>query len=212
MAEKRGNMFIISAPSGAGKTSLVKSLLEMVPRLYVSISYTTRPKRAYETEGIHYHFVDRPEFENLAQAGQFLEYAEVFGNYYGTSKSKVKEKIVAGKDIILEIDWQGTLQVKKQVQNAVSIYILPPSYDDLNSRLVNRGDGDSTVSRRMREARDEIIHYKEYDYIVINDDFNKALHELKSIIDTIKLGYMQQNDYYDDFVSGLLKDGKNSVK
>jgi guanylate kinase len=207
MADKQGNLFIISAPSGAGKTSLVKSLLEMVPTLYVSISHTTRAKRPYETNGIHYHFVSRPEFESLAKSGQFLEYAEVFENYYGTSRLWVEEQLGDGKDIILEIDWQGAQQVKKKIKDTVTIFILPPSYADLKSRLAGRGDDKDVIRHRMKGARDEIIHYNEYDFIVINDDFNKALKDLETIILAMKMGYHQQTGFFDDFIKGLLNDG-----
>ncbi len=204
MNSKRGNLFIISAASGTGKTSLVKSLLEMMPSLYVSISHTTRPKRAYETDGIHYHFVEKNEFESLIQGGQFLEYATVFDNYYGTSKIWVEQQLQEGKDIILEIDWQGAQQIKKLVPDAITIFILPPSYETLRSRLVDRGDDEDVISRRMEGARAELVHYNEYDFIVINDDFNHALNELISIIKTMKLGYHQQQGYYDDFLDKLL--------
>jgi guanylate kinase len=207
--EKRGNLFIISAPSGAGKTSLVKSLLEMMPNLYVSISHTTRPKRAYEIEGVHYNFVDKPKFESLIQTGQFLEYAVVFDNYYGTSKTWVDQQLDDGKDIILEIDWQGAQQVKKLIQDAIKVFILPPSYETLKSRLVGRGDEDDVISHRMDNARNELIHYNEYDFIIINDDFTHALNELKSIVATMKLGYTQQRDYYDDFLDNMLNNDQN---
>jgi guanylate kinase len=207
MKKKPGNLFIVSAPSGAGKTSLVKSLLEMMPSLYVSISHTTRPKRPYESEGIHYHFVEKTEFESLVSSGQFLEYAQVFDNYYGTSRLWVEEQLNEGKDIILEIDWQGAQQVKKKLKNSIKIFILPPSYEDLKSRLIDRGDDDAIISNRMNGAKSEIIHYNEYDFIVINDDFNKALDDLKTIIVTMEHGYQQQKDHYDEFVAGLLNDG-----
>ena len=209
MINKRGNLFIISAPSGTGKTSLMKNLLEMMPSLYLSISHTTRAKRPYETDGIHYNFLNKSEFESLANSGQFLEYAQVFDNYYGTSKIWVEEQLAKGKDIILEIDWQGALQVKKKIDNTISIFILPPSYDELKSRLIDRGDDDSLISRRMEGAKIEIVHYLEYDFIVINDDFNTALDELKAIIMTMKHGYPQQREYYDNFVVQLLNHGEN---
>lgn len=204
MNQKRGNLFIISAASGTGKTSLVKSLLEMMPNLYVSISHTTRPKRAYETDGIHYHFVEKNEFESLIQTNQFLEYATVFDNYYGTSKTWVEQQLQQGKDIILEIDWQGAQQVKKLIQDAIKIFILPPSYETLKTRLIGRGDDSDLINKRMESARNELIHYNEYDFIVINDDFELALTELKSLVDTMKLGYTQQQDFYDDFLDKLL--------
>jgi guanylate kinase len=206
MTKKPGNVFIISAPSGVGKSSLVKSLLEMMSSLYVSISHTTRPKRPYETDGIHYNFVEKEAFESLVKADQFLEYALVFDNYYGTSRQWVEKQLAEGKDIILEIDWQGAQQVKKKLQNTINIFILPPTYEELKSRLIGRGDDEEMISHRMNEAKNELIHYKEYDFIVVNDDFDSALNDLKILILTMKHGYQQQMGYYDDIVAGLLND------
>jgi guanylate kinase len=206
MTKKPGNVFIISAPSGVGKSSLVKSLLEMMSSLYVSISHTTRPKRPYETDGIHYNFVEKEAFESLVKADQFLEYALVFDNYYGTSRQWVEKQLAEGKDIILEIDWQGAQQVKKKLQNTINIFILPPTYEELKSRLIGRGDDEEMISHRMSEAKNELIHYKEYDFIVVNDDFDSALNDLKILILTMKHGYQQQMGYYDDIVAGLLND------
>jgi guanylate kinase len=177
--------------------------------LYVSISHTTRPKRPYEKDGIDYHFVDQENFLALAEAGQFLEYARVFDNYYGTSRSWVEKLMSEGKDIILEIDWQGAEQVRKQIDNTVNIFILPPSYSALKSRLIGRGDVEENVVRRMQEARSEIIHYRDYDFLVINDDFDTALRELSLIIQAMKHGYTQQKPYYDHFVKQLLNDDGN---
>lgn len=209
MTKKTGNLFVISAPSGAGKTSLVHSLIEMVPMLYVSISHTTRPRRPYEKDGIDYHFVDEQNFLKLVRGGQFLEHAKVFDNYYGTSRSWVEQQMAEGKDIILEIDWQGAEQVRKQIANTVNIFILPPSYQTLKSRLIGRGDDSGVVARRMQDARSEISHYRDYDFLVINDDFDTALRELDTIIRTMKLGYRQQQPFYDNFVNGLLNDDGN---
>jgi guanylate kinase len=205
---KRGNLIIISAPSGAGKTSLVRSLVETLPSLYVSISHTTRPKRPYEKDGIDYHFVDRPAFESLVAAGQFLEHAEVFGNLYGTSRAWVEGQLAAGKDIILEIDWQGAQQIRRRVDNAVNVFILPPSCAVLQARLAGRGDPADVISRRMAGARAEISHYREYDFLVINDDFHAALEELKAIIKAMQQGYTQQKAYFDGFVASLLNDNE----
>jgi guanylate kinase len=209
MMKKSGNLFVISAPSGAGKTSLVHSLIEMVPMLYVSISHTTRARRPYEKDGIDYHFVDQDQFLSLAGDGQFLEHARVFDNYYGTSRSWVEKQMSEGKDIILEIDWQGARQVRKQIENTVNIFILPPSYQTLKSRLIGRGDTPENVARRMEGARNEIAHYRDYDFLVINDDFDTALRELNTIIRSMKHGYRQQQDYYDRFVNQLLNDNGN---
>ena len=209
MTRKSGNLFVISAPSGAGKTSLVHSLIEMVPMLYVSISHTTRSRRPYEKDGIDYHFVDQDQFLALAADGEFLEHAKVFDNYYGTSRIWVEKQMSEGKDIILEIDWQGALQVRKQIANTVNIFILPPSYHTLNSRLIGRGDTPENVVRRMEGARNEIAHYRDYDFLVINDDFDTALRELNTIIRAMKHGYRQQQYYYDHFVKQLLNDDGN---
>jgi guanylate kinase len=172
----------------------------------VSISHTTRPKRPYETDGIHYNFVEKEAFESLVKADQFLEYALVFDNYYGTSRQWVEKQLAEGKDIILEIDWQGAQQVKKKLQNTINIFILPPTYEELKSRLIGRGDDEEMISHRMSEAKNELIHYKEYDFIVVNDDFDSALNDLKILILTMKHGYQQQMGYYDDIVAGLLND------
>ncbi len=209
MTTKAGNLFVISAPSGAGKTSLVRSLIEMMPVLYVSISHTTRQRRPYEKDGIDYHFVDQKSFLSLVKAGQFLEYAKVFDHYYGTSRPWVEKQMSEGKDIILEIDWQGAEQVRKQIANTVNIFVLPPSYSTLESRLVGRGDNSENVDRRMLEARNEITHYRDYDFLVINDKFDAALQELITIIRAMKLGYPQQKAYYDKFVNQLLNEGEN---
>jgi guanylate kinase len=189
MTDKPGNLLIISAPSGAGKTSLVKALVEKLPYLNVSISHTTREKRPYEKDGIDYHFVDEESFDSLIKEDEFLEYAEVFGYYYGTSRLWVKQQLQAGRDIILEIDWQGARQVKDQIDKAVGIFILPPSYQVLKSRLEGRGDKDEIVLARMQGARNELKHYSEYDFLMINDDFDTALHELQTIIAAMKHGY-----------------------
>ncbi len=206
MNNKKGNSIIISAPSGAGKTSLVKALIETIPNLYVSISHTTRPKRQYEKDGADYHFVDRSQFLALVANGKFLEYAEVFENYYGTSRDWVESQLSEGKDIILEIDWQGAEQVRKLITPAVTIFVLPPSYETLEARLCERGDADEEVTLRMREAKDELSHYREYDFLVINDDFNTALQELNNIIRVMRHGYIQQSHFFDSFVGQMLDD------
>jgi guanylate kinase len=204
--KKTGTLFIISAPSGAGKTTLVHALLESFPNLYVSISHTTRQKRSYEKNGIDYHFVDNREFEEMVKQGQFLEHANVFDNSYGTSRHLVEKQLAAGKDIILEIEWQGARQIRELVVNVVSIFVFPPSYQTLESRLSDRGDGDESIERRMRDAKTEISHYAEYDYLVINDNLKTALQELKSIIIAGQHSYKQQKTYFDKFVKEMLVD------
>lgn len=204
---KRGNLFVVSAPSGAGKTTLVQTLVESMPNLYVSISHTTRPQRPYEKDGSDYHFKSVDEFQQLIAENQFLEHARVFDNYYGTSRTWVEQQLSEGKDIILEIDWQGAAQVNQVMPNTVSIFILPPSYETLESRLYDRGDEEQVIERRMRDAKAEISHYREYKFLVINDDFETALRELTTIIQTMRNGYYQQKDYFDDFVEKLMQGG-----
>jgi guanylate kinase len=178
-----GILFIVSAPSGAGKTSLLRALLPEDEGLVLSISHTTRPPRPGEQDGVDYHFVTVEEFMRLAGEGAFLEQAEVFGNYYGTSEAGVRRQLEAGHDVVLEIDWQGARQVRKAFPQAVSIFIAPPSIEALRERLGSRGQDDETViERRMKDARSELSHYPEYDYLVINDDFDTALQDLRCIV------------------------------
>lgn len=178
-----GKLYIISAPSGAGKTSLVRQLLTELDNLVVSVSHTTRKMRSGEIEGKDYFFITPTEFNALLASNALLEYAQVFGNFYGTSKTSVNQKLDEGFDVILEIDWQGAQQIKKLCPESTSIFILPPSTAILEQRLQNRGQDDlDVIARRMREAVAEISHYREFDYIVVNDDFDIALIELKSII------------------------------
>ncbi|HOW62019.1 MAG TPA: guanylate kinase [Candidatus Contendobacter sp.] len=178
-----GTLYIVAAPSGAGKTSLVKSLVETTSDVVVSISHTTRPPRPGEQDGVHYHFIPLPSFETMIAQGAFLEHAQVFGNRYGTSRAAVLAKLQAGLDVILEIDWQGAQQVRKQLPDSPSIFILPPSRDALRQRLAGRGqDSAEVIERRMAAALDELSHYVEFDYLVINDQFETALTELSAII------------------------------
>ncbi len=207
MKGKSGTLFIVAAPSGAGKTSLVKALNEQLDDTDVSISHTTRSPRADEQNGVAYHFVDENEFKKLVNENCFLEYAKVFDNYYGTSREWVEQELAESKNIILEIDWQGALQVKSVFRNSVGIFILPPDYHTLRDRLVGRQNDDpETIERRMSTACEEISHYKEFDYIVINDDFEKALAELRAIITTTNLGSCRQRRFYDDFVGKIIKE------
>jgi len=201
---KTGNLFIISAPSGAGKTTLVRTLVAAMPNLHVSISHTTRAQRPGEKDGSDYHFVAIDTFETFIAKGQFLEYARVFGNYYGTSRAWVEKQLRAGKDIILEIDWQGAEQVNQLMAAAISIFVLPPSCASLASRLRERGDEDKMIARRMRDATAEITHYKDYQFLVVNDDFDTALRELTTIIKAMRNAYDQQQGYFDELVQKLL--------
>ncbi|MBL1143222.1 MAG: guanylate kinase [Proteobacteria bacterium] len=208
MKSKSGTLFIIAAPSGAGKTSLIKSLVSEVDNLDVSISYTTRKPRQDEKDGEAYFFVDENEFKELINKNHFLEYAKVFGNYYGTPKDWVEKEMLTGRNFILEIDWQGAQQVKSQLRNSVGIFILPPDYQTLRERLIGRqNDDQKTIEYRMNAAREEISHYREFDYIVINDNFEQALTELKAIISTTNLGSCRQKAFYDEFVDKIMNQG-----
>ncbi|PCH63190.1 MAG: guanylate kinase [SAR86 cluster bacterium] len=181
----QGTLYIIMAPSGAGKTSLVKALIESPSNdnLCVSISHTTRAIRPGEVDGLNYHFVNQTAFIRQADSGDFLESARVYGNFYGTSKQWVNQQTDAGRDVILEIDWQGATQVRKKIPQACAIFILPPSLESLRSRLTNRGQDDKeTIEKRMQQAVEEISHVSEADYVVINDDFDLALTDLQAII------------------------------
>jgi len=189
-----GSLFTVSAPSGAGKTSLVKSLIESTSDLSVSVSHTTRPKRPGETDGVNYHFVDDPKFVEMIEAGDFLEHAQVFSNRYGTSQAWVEQTLQSGVDVILEIDWQGALQVRKRMSDTIGIFILPPSTESLRERLTGRGQDDNdTIAKRMAEAKSESSHYSEADYLVINDNFDTALTELRSIIQASRLQLKKQS-------------------
>jgi guanylate kinase len=179
----QGLLFVVSAPSGAGKTSLVKALLETAPSLQLSVSYTTRPPRAGEQDGVHYHFVEPDTFEGMVAAGEFVEYARVFGNAYGTAAATLRAGLDAGADLLLEIDWQGARQVRERFPAAVSVFIAPPSLEALEQRLRGRGqDSDQVIATRMAQAQDELSHHHEYDYLVVNDDFDTALRELLAIV------------------------------
>ena len=179
----QGLLYMISAPSGAGKTSLVRKLLASTSDLALSVSHTTRPMRPGERDGVDYHFVTIEQFESMISAGAFLEYARVFGNFYGTSKHELQEQLTRGADVLLEIDWQGARQVRAVFPEVVGIFVLPPSREALEERLRNRGqDSDEVITRRMEQAVTEMSHYHEYDYLVINDDFERALTDLQAIV------------------------------
>ena len=177
------SLYVVAAPSGAGKTSLVKSLLETTEAITVSVSHTTRQPRPGEIHGEHYFFVNVAEFETMRDQGEFLEYARVFDNYYGTSKNVVESTLAQGTDVILEIDWQGAQQVRSLYPDCCGIFIVPPSREALEERLRSRGqDDDATIARRMHDAINEISHYHEFDYLVVNNQFDRALEELRAII------------------------------
>ncbi|MBF8673069.1 guanylate kinase [Pseudomonas fulva] len=177
-----GTLYIVSAPSGAGKTSLVNALTQDDKQIRVSVSHTTRAMRPGEQHGVNYHFVEHDAFRTLIEQGDFLEHAEVFGNFYGTSRSALQQTLDQGFDLILEIDWQGAQQVRKLMPQALSVFILPPSQAALRERLDGRGqDSDAIIAGRMKEAVSEMVHYDEYDYVIINDVFDMALADLKAV-------------------------------
>ncbi|MGA9574209.1 MAG: guanylate kinase [Lysobacterales bacterium] len=179
----RGSLFIIAAPSGGGKTSLVNALLNHDPRLVLSVSHTTRPARPGEIDGRHYHFVSEAEFEQMVDEGSFMEHARVFDHYYGTNRNSVALQLDQGRDVILEIDWQGARQVRAVFPDCCLIFIIPPSLETLRKRLTGRGqDSAEVIQRRMRDAQAEISHWAEFDHLVVNDEFDKALEELVAII------------------------------
>jgi guanylate kinase len=189
----RGTLYIISAPSGAGKTSLVQALVSAEDGIAISVSYTTRPMRPAEREGIDYHFVEPSGFERLMAEGAFLEHARVFDHHYGTLRARVEERLAQGLDLILEIDWQGAQQVRAACPRCLSIFILPPSHAELERRLNTRGGDDAEViRRRMRDAVNEISHYREYDYLIVNDEFERALADLRAIVRAGRLGLERQ--------------------
>ena len=180
---RRGRLFVIAAPSGAGKTSLVRALMEREPALRFSVSYTTRPQRPTETHGHDYFFVSGAEFEAMVERGEFLEHARVFDHRYGTARGQVEASLGAGQDLILEIDWQGAQQIRRAMPECVSIFILPPSRGELERRLRNRAtDSDEVIRRRLRDAASDMAHWDEFDHVVINDDFEQALGDLLSIV------------------------------
>jgi guanylate kinase len=178
-----GTLYIVAAPSGAGKTSLVKSLVETTPGVVVSVSHTTRPPRPGEQDGAHYHFVSPATFDAMLAKDAFLEHAQVFGNRYGTSRAAVSARLEAGLDVILEIDWQGARQVRALEPDSTTIFVLPPSREALRQRLANRGqDSPEIIEQRMAAALDELSHYAEFDYLVVNDEFSAALEALRAIV------------------------------
>ena len=188
-----GTLFIVTAPSGAGKTTLVSGLLERDPLVRLSVSYTTRAPRTGEVNGQHYHFIDVQGFRALRDKGEFLEWAEVHSNYYGTSKRWLEEQIRAGRDILLEIDWQGAQQVRKVFPKAVGVFILPPSVEELERRLRGRGtDSEDVISRRVLGARGEMRHVAEFDYVIINENLPAAIEDLVAVVRASRLRYANQ--------------------
>lgn len=199
-----GNLYVIAAPSGTGKTTLVNALVDSLPNITVSVSYTTRGMRPGELEGIHYHFVDQDTFKGMIAHDDFLEHAIVFDNYYGTSKKWVQSTLARGTDVILEIDWQGHQQIKRLFPDSLSIFILPPSLEHLRDRLEKRNqDHPDIIKKRLADAQETSTHIKEFNYLVINDDFVTALHDLKTIIAAGRLLKSRQAAKYAQLISRL---------
>jgi len=200
-----GTLYIVSAPSGAGKTSLLKALSSRVENISFSTSTTTRAKRPSEVDGIDYHFVSVTEFQSMIEQGGFLEHAEVFGNFYGTAKTHINEVLNSGNDLVLEIDWQGAQQIRNKLSDTLSIFILPPSRNELAYRLKGRAqDDEQVIKNRMSAAIEEISHYKEYDYLIINDIFEAALENLENIIRVNRLTLSRQSAQYNQLISELM--------
>lgn len=207
IVSETGNLFILSAPSGAGKSSLINALLKQTsPRpMQVSVSHTTRSPRPGEENGVHYHFVDKTHFENLIAEDAFYEYAEVFGNYYGTSEQAIDVQLAKGIDVFLDIDWQGAQQVRMKKPSVTTIFIAPPSKQELLKRLKGRGqDSDEVIADRMAQAQSECSHYQEFDYIIVNDDFDQALADLTTIVNNQRLKRSQQVEKHQELFKDLL--------
>ncbi len=200
-----GNLFIVAAPSGGGKTSLVKKLMSHLDGIVVSVSHTTRKMRPGETDGVDYFFVDEQEFMRMVENNAFVEHARVFNHFYGTSVAQIKDRLKAGIDVLLDIDWQGAQQIRHAFTSAVSIFVIPPSLDVLKQRLFNRQqDNAEIISSRMQCARDELSHYSEFDYLIVNDDFEQAAAELKAIVIAHRLRMVRQAEQQKELLSFLL--------
>ncbi|QLD33500.1 guanylate kinase [Mannheimia varigena] len=202
-----GHLYIISAPSGAGKSSLINALLSDLPRseVQLSVSHTTRNPRPAEQDGVHYYFTNHEEFKRLIEQEHFLEWAEVFGNYYGTSLPMIERSLEQGIDVFLDIDWQGARQIREKVANVKTIFILPPSKAELEKRLIGRGqDSSETIAKRMAEAVSEMSHYDEFDYVIINDNFEQALAEIKAILVAERVSLNSQKIRHTNLISELL--------
>ncbi len=206
MTQTRGNLFILSAPSGAGKSSLITALLKKHADMKVSVSHTTRSPRPGEENAVHYHFVSADEFKALIAKDDFFEWAQVFDNYYGTSKQAIESQLNAGIDVFLDIDWQGAQQVREIMPSVQTIFILPPSKAELEQRLNNRGqDSAEVIAGRMAKAQSETSHYNEYDYVVVNDDFETALSNIETIVLAQRLTLKAQASRHHDLITNLLK-------
>lgn len=205
LTDVRGTLFVVAAPSGAGKTSLVNALVARHPGVVLSVSHTTREPRPGERDGDHYHFVSDAEFDRMVAAAEFLEHADVFGSRYGTGRAQVERALRAGNDVVLEIDWQGARQVREAMSESQGIFILPPSRDALVERLRGRGqDSAEVIEARMAKAREEISHFQEFDYLIVNDDFETALADLEAILRTQRLRLERQHDRHHALLRALL--------
>lgn len=211
MATSNANLFIVAAPSGAGKSSLISALLQRAQEGHLfnaaqlSVSHTTRRPREGEIDGEHYHFIQPEQFEKMISQDAFYEHAKVFQNYYGTSKAAINDTLLAGIDVLLDIDWQGARQVKNITPSVVSIFILPPSKEELNTRLVSRGkDSDEIIQSRMQQAQQEMSHFDEFDYVIVNDNFTDALDQLITIVKSHSLRLQQQQGRHKDLITALL--------
>lgn len=204
---RRGIMLVVSSPSGAGKTTLTRALLKDETKVSLSISVTTRARRPSEAEGVHYRFISKREFEILRDAGELLEWAEVHGNFYGTPRAPVEQALNEGRDVLFDIDWQGTLQLYEKVRaDVVSVFVLPPTAEELKERLVRRAeDTPETVQRRLRNALEEIPHWMEYDYVLVNQDFGDSMTRLRAILTAERLKRVRQQDIA-KFIDELLTD------
>ncbi|MDT0596333.1 guanylate kinase [Glaciecola petra] len=210
-SKQLGNLFIVAAPSGAGKSSLISALIQRANEGHLfnpaqlSVSHTTRTPREGEEDGQHYHFVSKSSFEELIEADAFYEYAEVFGNYYGTSKSAIADKLIQGVDVFLDIDWQGARQVKAVNPEVISVFVMPPSEAELNARLVSRGkDAESVINDRMQQAKSEMQHYNEFDYVIVNDNFARATEEMMTIVKAASLLCGKQEIRFSELFASLV--------
>lgn len=201
----RGTLYIVAAPSGAGKSSLVNAVLSRESGIALSISFTSRKARPGERHAQHYHFIDKEEFEAMIGNGDFFEYALVHGDYKGTAKQSVEPQLAAGKDVLLEIDWQGARQVREKLPDAISIFILPPSKDALETRMRNRGqDSEEVIKQRLANAREEMSHYSEFDYVIVNEHFDAAVSELRAIFQAQRLKCDAQQQRHSALINNLL--------
>jgi len=200
-----GNLFVVAAPSGGGKTSLTRALLEREKNVRLSVSYTTRPPRPAERDGIDYHFVTLERFMQLKESGEFIEHAQVHGNWYATSATWLKQQVDSGQDVLLEIDWQGAAQIRKLIPSSVQVFVLPPSLDSLAERLVHRGQDDrATIARRLDSAREEMRHCDQFDYVIINQDFASAVDDLGAIVRASRLRTPQQRIRHESLLAQLI--------